>query len=72
MMSAAKVFMFMPADPTPDTHEMLQEQGCELILGKASWDMPDGDARRRAAWWGGRATSGPTTAAPLRRSPCRS
>jgi D-3-phosphoglycerate dehydrogenase / 2-oxoglutarate reductase len=43
MMSAAKVFIFAPADPTEETHKMLQEQGCELILGKASWDTPHGD-----------------------------
>jgi hypothetical protein len=36
MMSAAKVFIFAPADPTEETHKMLQEQGCELVLGKAS------------------------------------
>jgi phosphoglycerate dehydrogenase-like enzyme len=42
-MSAAKVFVFAPADPTAETHQLLEAQGCELILGKASWDTPHGD-----------------------------
>jgi D-3-phosphoglycerate dehydrogenase / 2-oxoglutarate reductase len=43
MMRAAKVFIFAPADPTAQTHKMLADQGCELILGKASWDTPHGN-----------------------------
>jgi phosphoglycerate dehydrogenase-like enzyme len=42
-MSAAKVFIFAPADPTAETHQMLADQGCELILGEASWDTPYGN-----------------------------
>jgi len=42
-MSAAKVFIFAPADPTAETHKMLEDQGCKLILGKASWDTPHGN-----------------------------
>jgi hypothetical protein len=49
MMSAAKIFIFVPADPTEETQEMLQEQGCVLIFGKVSWDTPDGDRRYRPA-----------------------
>jgi phosphoglycerate dehydrogenase-like enzyme len=42
-MSAAKVLIFAPVDEARDTHTKLQEQGCELILGKASWDTPQGN-----------------------------
>jgi D-3-phosphoglycerate dehydrogenase / 2-oxoglutarate reductase len=40
--NAAKVFIFAPADESGETHKKLQDQGCELILGKASWDTPQG------------------------------
>ena len=43
-MNAAKVLIFAPADPTGETHRRLEEQGCELILGKASWDTPQGNS----------------------------
>jgi len=45
-MSVAKVLIFAPADPTEETHKLLQDQGCELLLGKASWEMahPDNEA----------------------------
>jgi phosphoglycerate dehydrogenase-like enzyme len=43
-MNVAKVFIFAPADPTGETHKTLEDQGCELILGKASWDTPQGNS----------------------------
>ena len=42
-MSAAKVFIFAPADPTEASHRMLEDQGCVLILGQASWETPHGN-----------------------------
>ena len=42
-MSAAKVLIFAPVDEARDTHAKLQEAGCELRLGKASWDTPHGN-----------------------------
>jgi len=42
-MSAAKVLIFAPVDEARDTHATLQEAGCELRLGKASWDTPHGN-----------------------------
>ncbi|NIO12008.1 MAG: hypothetical protein GTO40_29880, partial [Deltaproteobacteria bacterium] len=42
-MSKAKVFIFAPADPTGETHRKLEGRDCELVLGKASWDNPQGD-----------------------------
>src|SRR2546427_11836009 len=42
-MSAAKVLIFAPVDEARDTHTILQAHGCELILGKASWDTPHGN-----------------------------
>lgn len=42
-MAAAKVFIFAPADPTGETHKRLEGEGCDLVLGKASWDTPQGD-----------------------------
>lgn len=41
-MANAKVFVFAPADQTGDTHRKLEAHGCELVLGKASWDTPQG------------------------------
>ena len=43
-MSAAKVFIFAPVNEAPETHTTLTEGGCELILGKASWDTPQGNS----------------------------
>src|SRR5712691_9166650 len=41
MGTSAKVFIFAPvADEAGDTHRRLEEQGCDLLLGKASWDTP--------------------------------
>jgi len=42
--STAKVFIFAPADTAGETHKRLEAQGCELILGKASWDTPQGNS----------------------------
>ena len=39
-MSAAKVFVFASADTTGETHQRLQEQGCELIFGNTAWETP--------------------------------
>lgn len=41
-MAKARVFVFAPADPTGESNKTLEGQGCELILGKASWATPEG------------------------------
>ena len=43
-MKAAKVFVFAPVDDGGESHRKLEEQGCELVLGKASWDTPQGNS----------------------------
>jgi len=43
-MARPKVFVFAPADPTGEAHKMLEDAGCELILGDASWDTPQGNS----------------------------
>lgn len=48
-MSAAKVMIFAPADPTEESHRMLIEHGCELVLGQAAWDTPQGDNEAKMA-----------------------
>lgn len=42
-MGATKVFIFAPADATGESHKRLKEHGCELVLGKASWETPYGN-----------------------------
>src|SRR5205809_7324827 len=42
-MAKPKVFVFAPADPTGVAHKMLEDAGCELILGRANWDTPQGN-----------------------------
>lgn len=42
-MSAARVFIFAPSDPTGETHRKLEQNGCEVVLGNASWHTPQGD-----------------------------
>lgn len=42
-MAKSKVFVFAPADSTGESHKILENAGCELILGKANWDTPQGD-----------------------------
>ncbi|OLD99651.1 MAG: hypothetical protein AUG80_04555 [Candidatus Rokubacteria bacterium 13_1_20CM_4_68_9] len=39
-----KVFIFAPVDEARETHRRLEEQGCALVLGKASWDTPQGNS----------------------------
>ncbi len=48
-MGAAKVFIFAPADPTEETHRQLEGKGCDLVLGKASWDTPQGNNEEEMA-----------------------
>ncbi|HWO42772.1 MAG TPA: hydroxyacid dehydrogenase [Candidatus Eisenbacteria bacterium] len=48
-MPKPKVFVFAPADPTGEAHRTLEEAGCELILGKANWDTPQGDSEDEMA-----------------------
>ncbi|TMF02854.1 MAG: hypothetical protein E6I52_08790 [Chloroflexi bacterium] len=42
-MAAPRVFVFAPADREGDTHRQLESAGCQLIVGKASWETPLGD-----------------------------
>jgi phosphoglycerate dehydrogenase-like enzyme len=42
-MANPRVFIFAPADTSGDTHRQLEAAGCELVLGKASWETPMGD-----------------------------
>ncbi len=42
-MAKAKVFVFAPSDPSGESHRTLEGQGCELIMGKANWDTPQGE-----------------------------
>src|SRR5216117_1769630 len=39
-----KVFIFAPVDEARETHRRLEEEGCALVLGKASWDTPQGNS----------------------------
>ena len=48
-MAKAKVFVFAPADPTGESHKMLETAGCELKMGKANWDTPQGDSEQEMA-----------------------
>lgn len=48
-MAKAKVFVFAPADPTGESRKMLEDAGCELILGDASWDTPQGNSEAEMA-----------------------
>ncbi|HTM07050.1 MAG TPA: NAD(P)-dependent oxidoreductase, partial [Verrucomicrobiae bacterium] len=48
-MSKAKVFVFAPADPTGESHKMLEAAGCDLKMGKANWDTPQGDSEQEMA-----------------------
>jgi phosphoglycerate dehydrogenase-like enzyme len=43
-MTPARIFVFAPAAEAGETHQKLEAQGCELILGKASWDTPQGNS----------------------------
>src|SRR6058998_3890314 len=44
MGTRGKVFVFAPVDEAGETHRRLEGQGCDLILGKASWDTPQGNS----------------------------
>ncbi len=48
-MSKAKVFVFAPADPTGESDKILKDSGCELVMGKANWDTPQGDSELEMA-----------------------
>ena len=39
-----KVFIFAPADKEGETHRILEDAGCELVLGNASWATPQGNS----------------------------
>jgi phosphoglycerate dehydrogenase-like enzyme len=39
-MRAAKVLIFAPADATEESHKLLQQQGCELLIGNPAWEFP--------------------------------
>jgi phosphoglycerate dehydrogenase-like enzyme len=43
-MSQAKVFVFAPVADDGEAHQRLLDSGCQLILGKASWDTPQGNS----------------------------
>lgn len=43
-MAKAKVFIFAPADQTGESHRKLESVGCELVLGNASWNTPQGNS----------------------------
>lgn len=40
----AKILIFAPVADGGDAHRTLEANGCELILGKASWDTPQGNS----------------------------
>jgi hypothetical protein len=42
-MATGKVLIFAPADADGETHRQLEQAGCDLVLGKASWQTPMGD-----------------------------
>lgn len=42
-MAKAKVFIFAPNDKTGESHKKLQDNGCELVVGKAGWHTPHRD-----------------------------
>jgi len=38
-----RIFVFAPADHSKDSHERLEKFGCDLIIGKASWNTPQSE-----------------------------
>jgi D-3-phosphoglycerate dehydrogenase / 2-oxoglutarate reductase len=46
---APRVFVFAPADREGETHRQLEDAGCELVFGKASWETPLGDSEDEIA-----------------------
>src|SRR5919197_957667 len=49
MAAAARLFVFAPSYKEGDTHRQLEDAGCELVLGKASWSTPLGDNEQEIA-----------------------
>ena len=45
-MAKPKVFVFAPADPTGESYKIFEREGCELTMGKANWDTPQGDSEQ--------------------------
>jgi D-3-phosphoglycerate dehydrogenase / 2-oxoglutarate reductase len=43
-MASSKVFIFAPSDQTGESHHKLEGAGCELLLGSASWNSPQGNS----------------------------
>src|SRR5262249_9313508 len=43
-MSAPRILVFAPVADGGGAHEKLEAHGCELVLGKASWDTPQGNS----------------------------
>lgn len=43
-MSAARIMIFAPVADGGEAHGRLEAHGCELVLGKASWDTPQGNS----------------------------
>lgn len=41
-MNKSKMFIFAPADTTGESHRQLEKEGCEVVLGNANWDTPQG------------------------------
>lgn len=46
-MAGLKVLVFAPADDSGESHKKLEDAGCELVLGEASWHNPRGDNEDR-------------------------
>jgi len=46
-MAGPKVLVFAPADDSGESHKKLEDAGCELVLGEASWHNPKGDNEDR-------------------------
>lgn len=42
-MSKPKVFIFAPADTTGGSYHIIEDAGCEVVYGNASWHSPQGD-----------------------------
>lgn len=41
MTSAAKVLVFATADETGESHQRLQDQGCDVTFGNPAWEHPN-------------------------------
>ena len=48
-MTRPKVFIFAPAHTAGESHGDLEEKGCDVVLGKASWDTPQGNSEAEMA-----------------------